>query len=298
MTAPLTGIRVLDLTRILAGPTATQLLGDLGCDVIKVERPGAGDDTRTWGPPFLEGADGEDSSESAYYLSANRNKRSLTLDLSRPEGQALLKRLVAKSDILIENFKVGDLARRGLGYDQLKDDFPALIYCSITGFGQTGPYAPRAGYDMVAQAMGGIMSITGDEEGEPAKVGVAIADVMCGMYVVAAVLAALHHRDRSGQGQYIDAALLDTQVAWLINQGMNYLVGGAGHVPGRMGTAHPNIVPYQALPASDGYFVLAVGNDSQFRKFCTFAQVPALADDDRFATNAARVRNRRTLIPL
>ncbi len=298
MTAPLHGLRVLDLTRILAGPTATQLLGDLGCDVIKIERAGAGDDTRKWGPPYLAGKDGEDTTESAYYLSANRNKRSVTLDLSRPEGQAILKRLIAQSDVLMENFKVGDLARRGLAYDQIKDEFPRLVYCSITGFGQTGPYAPRAGYDMVAQAIGGVMSITGDENGEPAKVGVGIADVMCGMYAVTAILAALRHRDETGRGQHIDAALLDTQVAWLINAGMNYLIGGDEHVQGRMGTAHPNIVPYQALPASDGYFILAVGNDSQFRKFCELAAVAELADDPRFTTNALRVRNRTALIPM
>ncbi len=298
MTAPLNGLRILDLTRILAGPTATQLLGDLGCDVIKIERAGAGDDTRKWGPPYLAGKDGEDTTESAYYLSANRNKRSVTLDLARPEGQAILKRLLAKSDVLMENFKVGDLARRGLAYDQIKDEFPRLVYCSITGFGQTGPYAPRAGYDMVAQAIGGVMSITGDENGEPAKVGVGIADVMCGMYAVTAILAALRHRDETGRGQHIDAALLDTQVAWLINAGMNYLIGGDDHVQGRMGTAHPNIVPYQALPASDGYFILAVGNDSQFRKFCELAAVAELADDPRFTTNALRVRNRTALIPM
>jgi len=297
MTAPLTGLRVFDLTRILAGPTGTQVLGDLGADVIKVERPGAGDDTRKWGPPYLKGPDGEDTTESAYYLAANRNKRSITLDLNQAEGQALARRLIAECDVVVENFKVGDLARRGLGYDQLKEELPRLVYCSITGFGQTGPYAPRAGYDMLAQAMGGIMSITGDSDGEPAKVGVGVADVMTGMYAVVAILAALRHRDASGEGQYIDMSLLDTQVSWLINAGMNYLIGGPEHVQGRMGTSHPNIVPYEALPASDGYYILAVGNDAQFRKFCDFAGLPELPGDPRFATNDARVRNRQELIP-
>ena len=286
------------MTRILAGPTATQLLGDLGADVIKVERAGAGDDTRRWGPPFLKGEDGEDTTESAYFLSANRSKRSLTLDLSRPAGVALAKQLIAKCDVLVENFKVGDLAARGLGHEDLRREFPRLVYCSITGFGQDGPYAPRAGYDLAIQAMGGIMSITGDRDGEPAKVGVGVADVMCGMYAVTAILAALRHRDRSGEGQHVDAALLDSQVAWLINAGMNHLIGGEAFVQGRMGTAHPNIVPYQALPASDGYFILAVGNDGQFRKFCDLAGLADLPDDARFATNAARVGNREALIPL
>lgn len=298
MSGALTGLRILDLTRILAGPVATQILGDLGAEVIKVERPGSGDDTRRWGPPYLDNGDDETVGESAYYLSANRNKHSITLDLSRPEGQALARRLVAECDVLIENFKVGDLARRGLGYDALKDDFPGLIYCSISGFGQTGPYAARAGYDMLAQAMGGLMSITGDEHGDPAKVGVAIADVMTGMYANIAILAALRHREATGEGQYIDMALLDCQVAWLANAGMNYLVGGPEHMPRRMGTTHPNIVPYQALPASDGYFMLAIGNDSQFRKFCDFAGLDGVADDPRFATNDARVRHRETLIAM
>ncbi|MDH3911596.1 MAG: CoA transferase, partial [Rhodospirillales bacterium] len=226
MTGPLHGLRVFDLTRILAGPTCTQLLGDLGAEVIKIERPGQGDDTRKWGPPFAKDADGRDTTYSAYFLSSNRNKRSVTIDIAQPEGQALAKRLIAKCDILVENFKTGGLARYGLAYDDLKADNPGLIYCSITGFGQTGPYAPRAGYDFLAQGLGGMMSITGDPDGEPMKVGVGIADVMCGMYAVAAILAALHHRTKTGEGQYIDLALLDTQVAWLINEGLNYLTSG------------------------------------------------------------------------
>ena len=296
MTAPLAGLRVFDLTRILAGPTCTQLLGDLGCDVIKIERPGEGDDTRKWGPPFLKGRAGEDTNEAAYYLSSNRNKRSLTLDIGHPEGQALAKRLIADCDILVENFKVGGLAKYGLSYADLKKDFPRLIYCSITGFGQTGPYAPRAGYDYLAQGLGGIMSLTGPVEGEPYKVGVGIADVMCGMYASSAILAALRHRDRTGQGQHIDLALLDTQVAWLINEGLNYLT--SRERPKRQGNEHPNIVPYKVLPCSDGYFILAVGNDRQFQSFCAFAEAPELAADPRFTTNADRVRNREAIYAL
>ena len=293
MTAPLEGLRVFDLTRILAGPTCTQLLGDLGCDVIKVERPGEGDDTRKWGPPFVQDEDGQDTSESAYFLSANRNKRSLTIDLSKPQGQALAKRLIAQSDILVENFKVGGLAKYGLSYDDLKPDCARLIYCSITGFGQTGPYAPRAGYDYLAQGMGGIMSLTGPEDGEPYKVGVGIADIMCGMYAVTAILAALHHREKTGHGQHLDLALLDTQIAWLTYEGLNYLT--SGQTPKRQGNEHPNIVPYKVLPCADGYFILAVGNDRQFQRFCDFAGAPALATDPRFTTNAQRVRNRAAL---
>ncbi len=296
MTAPLAGLRVFDLTRILAGPTCTQLLGDLGCDVIKIERPGEGDDTRKWGPPFLKDRDGEDTNEAAYYLSSNRNKRSLTLDIGHPEGQALARRLIADCDILVENFKVGGLAKYGLSYADLKDDFPRLIYCSITGFGQTGPYAPRAGYDYLAQGLGGIMSLTGPVEGEPYKVGVGIADVMCGMYASSAILAALRHRDQTGQGQHIDLALLDTQVAWLINEGLNYLTSRVR--PKRQGNEHPNIVPYKVLPCSDGYFILAVGNDRQFQSFCAFAEAPELAADPRFTTNADRVRNREAIYAL
>ncbi len=296
MTAPLEGLRVFDLTRILAGPTCTQLLGDLGADIIKVERPNAGDDTRKWGPPYVRDAAGRDTTESAYYLSSNRNKRSITLDISKPEGQALARRLIAHCDVMIENFKVGDMARYGLSYADLKEEFPGLVYCSITGFGQTGPYAPRAGYDLLAQGLGGIMSVTGEPDRPPMKVGVGIADVMCGMYATVAILAALHHRERTGQGQYIDLALLDSQVAWLVNVGLNYLT--SGEVPQRVGNEHPNIVPYNVMPCADGYVILAVGNDSQFAKFCTFAGRPDLAEDPRFATNELRVRNRKALYDL
>jgi len=296
MSGPLQGLRVFDLTRILAGPTCTQLLGDLGADVIKIERPGEGDDTRKWGPPYLQDAAGADTGESAYYLSSNRNKRSLSLDVSKPEGQDLARRLIAGCDILVENFKAGGLAKYGLSYADLKDEFPDLIYCSITGFGQSGPYAPRAGYDYLAQGMGGMMSLTGEPDGEPMKVGVGIADVMCGMYATTAILAAVRHRDRGGRGQYIDLALLDIQVAWLVNEGLNYLT--SGRVPHRLGNEHANIVPYKVLPCADGHFILAVGNDAQYRRFCGFAGAPELADDPRFATNAARVRNREALYAL
>lgn len=293
MTAPLSGLRVFDLTRILAGPTCTQLLGDLGADVIKVERPGQGDDTRKWGPPFVPGPDGGDTTESAYFLSANRNKRSLSIDISKPEGQVLAKRLIGFCDILVENFKVGNLARYGLGYDDLKDSNPGLIYCSITGFGQTGPYAPRAGYDYLAQGMGGMMSLTGEPAGEPVKVGIGIADIMCGMYASSAILAALHHRGMTGQGQHIDLGLLDTQVAWLSYEGSNYLT--SGEIPKRQGNEHPNIVPYKVMPCADGHVIIAVGNDAQFARFCSFAGCPELAEDERFQTNASRVRNREAL---
>ena len=293
MPGPLEGIRVFDLTRILAGPTCTQLLGDLGADVIKIERPGAGDDTRQWGPPYIKTKDGKDTKESAYYLSSNRNKRSLAIDISQKAGQALARRLIAKCDIMVENFKVGDMAKYGLAYDDLKKDNPGLIYCSITGFGQTGPYAPRAGYDMLAQGLGGIMSVTGESNGPPLKVGVGIADIMCGMYAATAILAALHHRDKTGEGQYIDLSLLDTQVAWLANIGLNYLT--SGKVPERVGNEHPNIVPYNVMPVADGHVILAVGNNAQFAKFCDFAGEPTLAQDPRFATNEQRVMNRRAL---
>jgi crotonobetainyl-CoA:carnitine CoA-transferase CaiB-like acyl-CoA transferase len=292
-TGPLAGLRVFDLSRILAGPTCTQLLGDLGADVIKVERPGTGDDTRKWGPPYLKDAAGKDTGESAYYLSSNRNKRSVTIDIAKPAGQALAKRLIAQCDIMVENFKVGDMARYGLSHADLKAAFPRLIYCSITGFGQTGPYAPRAGYDMLAQGLGGIMSVTGEPDRPPMKVGVGIADVMCGMYATTAILAALHHRHHTGEGQYIDLSLLDSQVAWLVNVGLNYLT--SGKVPQRVGNEHPNIVPYSVLPASDGFVILAVGNDSQFAKFCAFAGTPELAQDPRFVTNEQRVHNRVAL---
>ena len=290
---PLAGVRIFDLTRILAGPTCTQLLGDLGADVIKVERPGVGDDTRTWGPPYVKDCDGEDTNESAYYLSANRNKRSLTIDLQTPKGIALAKKLIAKSDILIENFKVGGLSKLGLGYEDLKTEFPRLVYCSVTGFGQTGPYAPRAGYDFLAQGLGGIMSITGDPDGEPMKVGVGIADVMTGMYASTAILAALRHRDATGEGQHIDTCLLDTQVSWLINEGTNYLV--SGKIPVKLGNEHPNIVPYKVFATSNGHVILAVGNNRQFDDWCTVANADDLKSDPRYASNPLRIANRETL---
>lgn len=290
----LQGIRVLDLTRILAGPSATQLLGDLGADVVKVEKPGEGDDTRTWGPPFVMNKDGQPSSESAYYLCANRNKRSIEIDITSAEGQALILQLLEKADVLIENYKVGGLAAYGLSYEQLKDRFPRLVYCSITGFGQTGPYAPRAGYDFLIQGMGGIMSLTGAPDGEPMKVGVAVADVMAGMYATVGVLAALRHRDETGCGQHIDIALLDTQIAWLINAATNYLTSKQN--PKRFGNGHPNIVPYQVFPTASDPIIIAVGNDSQFRKLCAVIDLADAADDPNFATNVARVRNREVIV--
>ena len=290
---PLTGVRIFDLTRILAGPTCTQLLGDLGADVIKVEKPGVGDDTRTWGPPYVKDAAGDNTNESAYYLSANRNKRSVTIDLQTPKGIALAKKLIAKSDILIENFKVGGLSKLGLGYEDLKTEFPRLVYCSVTGFGQTGPYAPRAGYDFLAQGLGGIMSITGAPDGEPMKVGVGIADVMTGMYASTAILAALRHRDATGEGQHIDTCLLDTQVSWLINEGTNYLV--SGQIPVKLGNEHPNIVPYKVFATSNGHVILAVGNDRQFHDWCTVANAGELKSDPRYASNPLRIANRETL---
>ncbi len=296
MPGPLDGLRVFDLSRILAGPTCTQLLGDLGADVVKVERPNAGDDTRAWGPPYLQDADGADTTESAYYLAANRNKRSIAIDLGAEAGQALIRRMLAEADIMIENFKVGGLRRYGLAYDQVAADFPRLIYCSITGFGQFGPYAERAGYDIIAQAMGGIMSITGQPDGPPTKVGVGIADVMTGMYACNAILAALHHREKTGEGQHIDISLLDCQMAWLINEGTNYLV--SGNTPQRRGNEHPNIVPYTVFQTTDGYVILAVGNDRQFQDWCAFAGATELAADPRFATNANRVRHRVELYEL
>ncbi|WP_417682130.1 CaiB/BaiF CoA transferase family protein [Roseibium sp.] len=298
-TGALSGLVVLDLSRILAGPTCTQILGDLGAEVIKIERPGRGDDTRGWGPPFLKDEAGRETHESAYYLSSNRNKASVAIDLASAEGQKLIVELAKKADILVENFKVGDLKRRGLDYDSLKAANPRLIYCSISGFGQTGPYAHRAGYDFLIQGMGGIMSLTGfpdDEGGTETKAGVGIADVMCGMYATVSILAALNHRHQTGEGQYIDISLLDAQVSWLINQGVAYLV--SGEVPGRLGNGHPTIVPYETFPASDRSFILAVGNDSQFRKFCTVAGASELAEDPRFAKNADRVRNRKELVPI
>ncbi|MEQ7921025.1 CaiB/BaiF CoA-transferase family protein [Xanthomonas sp. WHRI 1810A] len=296
----LSHLRVLDLSRVLAGPWAGQILADLGADVIKVERPGNGDDTRAWGPPFLKDAAGENTSEAAYYLSANRNKRSVTIDFTRPEGQKLVRELVAKSDIVIENFKVGGLKAYGLDYESLQLENPRLIYCSITGFGQTGPYARRAGYDFMIQGLGGLMSLTGRPEGEegagPVKVGVALTDILTGLYSTSAILAALAHRDQGGVGQYIDMALLDVQVACLANQAMNYLTTGIA--PRRLGNAHPNIVPYQDFPTADGDFILTVGNDSQFRKFAEVADRPEWADDPRFSSNRQRVAHRAELIPL
>ncbi|NQU70802.1 MAG: CoA transferase [Rhodospirillales bacterium] len=289
----LSGIRVVDLTRVLAGPYCTQMLGDLGADVIKIERPGAGDDTRKFAPPFLQDADGNDTRESAYFMSANRNKRSLALDINKPEGQEIVRRLIKDADVVVENFKTGNLARYGLGYDDVKVDNPKLVYCSITGFGQTGPYAERPGYDFLIQAMGGIMSLTGEPDGEPQKVGVPIADIMSGMFAGVAVCAALRHAEVTGQGQYIDIGMLDTQVAWLANAGMNYLYAGE---LGRLGNAHPNIVPYQVFKTGDGFIVVAIGNDTQFRRFCEFADCVALADDERFATNDGRVRNREQAV--
>jgi crotonobetainyl-CoA:carnitine CoA-transferase CaiB-like acyl-CoA transferase len=287
---------VLDLSRILAGPTATQALADLGAEVIKIERPITGDDTRGWGPPFVKDGAGRDTRESAYYLSANRGKKSVAVNIAHPDGQAIIRQLAQQSDILVENFKAGDLVRYGLDYASLAALNPQLIYCSITGFGQTGPNAHRAGYDFLAQAEGGIMSLTGEADGRPLKVGVGIADVMCGMYALTGILAALHARHRSGRGQHIDISLLDSQVAWLINQGVGYLTDGK--IPPRRGNDHPTIVPYGSFPSADGDVVLAVGNDAQFARFVAAAGAPGLAGDARFATNAARVVNRDTLIPL
>jgi len=307
---PLRGVRVLDLSRVLAGPWCTQTLADLGADVIKVERPpgpgsSGGDDTRGWGPPFLKGSDGQDTAEAAYYLGANRNKRSITVDIARPEGQALIRRVALQSDVFVENYKVGDMARYGLDATGLHTLNPRLVYCSITGFGQTGPYRERAGYDYAVQGMGGLMSVTGPSRAEiaddasgggPQKVGVAVADLFTGMYATTAILAALRHRDLTGEGQAIDMALLDTQVAMLANLGANYLTSGA--VPQRMGNAHQNIVPYQVFEVADGHMIVAVGNDGQFAKFCEVAGQPELARDARFARNADRVRHRAVLVPL
>jgi len=299
MSGALSHVRVLDLSRVLAGPTAGQVLADLGADVIKVERPGRGDDTRAWGPPWLRDAEGHETAESAYYLAANRGKRSVAIDFSRPEGQQLVRALAAQSDIVLENFRVGGLARYGLDYASLSAELPGLIYCSITGFGQDGPYAGRPGYDFLIQALGGLMSVTGEPDevpgGGPEKVGVALADVMSGLYAVIAILAALAHRERTGEGQYIDLALLDVQVASLANQAMNYLV--SGEAPRRLGNAHPNIVPYQAFASADGHFILAVGNDTQFQRLCAAIECPHLAADARFQTNADRVGHRAALVP-
>jgi crotonobetainyl-CoA:carnitine CoA-transferase CaiB-like acyl-CoA transferase len=301
----LDGIRVLDLSRVLAGPWCTQTLADLGADVIKIERPGSGDDTRSWGPPFLKDAGGADS-EAAYYLGTNRNKRSVTCDIARPEGQALMRELALHCQVFVENFKVGDMARYGLDYETLKALNPALVYCSVTGFGQTGPYAGRAGYDYAIQGMGGLMSVTGERDdlgGGPQKVGVAVSDLMTGMYATVAILAALRHAEKTGEGQHIDMALLDTQVAMLANLGANYLV--SGRAPGRAGNAHQNIVPYQVFevaPVVAGgpkdHLILAVGNDGQYAKFCQAANIPELAVNPLFASNRDRVLNRDRLVPI
>ena len=308
----LDGIRVLDLSRVLAGPWCTQTLADLGADVIKIERPGAGDDTRSWGPPFLKDAEGKDTQEAAYYLGTNRNKRSLTCDISKPQGQALIRELVTHCDVFIENFKVGDMARYGLDYSSLKVLNPRLVYCSVTGFGQTGPYSDRAGYDYAVQGIGGLMSVTGERDdlgGGPQKVGVAVADLFTGMYAAVGIMAALRHAEKTGEGQYVDMALLDTQVAMLANLGANYLV--SGKTPGRAGNAHQNIVPYQVFevkaspeliasngPAARDHLILAVGNDGQYAKFCGVAGHPELATDERFAKNTERVKNRQVLVPM
>jgi len=300
MAGALSHVRVLDLSRILAGPWASQMLADLGAEVIKVERPEVGDDTRSWGPPFLKDRDGADTSDSAYYLCANRNKRSVTIDFTRLEGQRLVHELATKSDVVIENFKPGGLARFKLDYESLRQINPRIVYCSITGFGQTGPYAPRAGYDFLMQGMGGLMSITGHADGEPGagpvKVGVALTDILTGLHASTAILAALAHRDHGGSGQHIDLALLDVQVACLANQNMNYLHGG--QVPRRLGNAHPNVVPYQDFPTADGDMILAIGNDSQFAKLCQAIGRPEWASDARFQSGPARVENRQLLVPM
>src|SRR5277367_1184612 len=298
MNSALSHVTVLDLSRVLAGPWAGQVLADLGADVIKIERPGTGDDTRSWGPPFLRDAQGNDSADAAYYLCANRNKKSVTVDFTTPEGQSIVRGLARSSDVVLENFKVGGLEAYGLDYASLRAVNPGLIYCSITGFGQTGPYAPRAGYDLLVQAMGGLMSVTGRRDDEPGsgpqKAGVAVTDILTGLYATIGILAALSHRDRTGIGQHIDIGLLDVQVACLANQAMNYLI--SGDAPGRSGNAHPNLVPYQDFPTSDGYMVIAVGTDVQFARMCTVLGAAELAADPKFVTNKQRVVNRRELI--
>jgi crotonobetainyl-CoA:carnitine CoA-transferase CaiB-like acyl-CoA transferase len=293
----LSHLKILDLSRVLAGPWAAQLLADLGAEVIKVERPGVGDDTRSWGPPFLHDRHGQPTSDAAYYLCTNRNKQSVTIDITTPSGQQLVRRLAAKADVVIENYKLGGLSRYGLDHVSLRAEFPHLVYCSITGFGQTGPYAPRAGYDFLVQAMGGLMSVTGRSDAEegagPVKVGVAVADILTGLYAANAILAALAHRERTGAGQHIDLALLDVQIACMANQAMNHLYGVS---PKRLGNAHPNVVPYQDFPTADGDVIIAVGNDGQFSRLCAVIGHPDWAADERFATNLARVANRVELI--
>lgn len=296
--APLDGIRVLDLSRVLAGPWCSQNLADLGADVIKVERPGTGDDTRAWGPPYLKDEQGNDTSEAAYYLSANRNKRSITIDISTPEGAELVRKMAAKCDVLLENFKVGGLKKYGLDYESLKGVNPSLIYCSVTGFGQTGPMAPLPGYDFMIQGMGGLMSITGERDdrpgGGPQKAGVAVTDLFTGMYATVAILGALHERNRSGLGQHIDVALLDCHVAMLANQALNYMT--SGNIPKRAGNAHQNVVPYQVFAASDGHLIVAVGNDSQYRAYCEVLGRPDLGVHPDYVTNSQRLINRDALI--
>ena len=292
-TGPLRGLRVFDLTRVLAGPSCVQILGDLGADVIKVEQPKKGDDTRRFGPPFIKDKEGKDTSESAYYLAANRNKRSITIDLTQSDGQHLARSLIKKSDILVENFKVGNLAKYGLSYQDLKDDFPSLVYCSITGFGQTGPMAKQPGYDFMAQGLGGLMSINGEKGGMPQRVGIPIADLTAGLWAAISINAALRHRELTGKGQQIDISLLDTQISMLSIQGLNYLT--TGEVPGLIGNAHPNIVPYQVFPTADGNIIIAVGNDVQFERFCKFIGSQDLSSQERFKTNENRVINRDAL---
>ena len=298
--APLEGVRVLDLSRVLAGPFCAQTLADLGADVIKVERPGTGDDTRAWGPPYLRDAQGHDTSESAYYLSTNRNKRSIAIDLASPEGAAAVRKIASQCDVLIENFKVGGLKQYGLDYESLKSEMPGLIYCSITGFGQNGPFSHRPGYDFMIQGMGGLMSITGERDGLPGagpqKAGVAVTDVFTGLYGTIAIMGALRERDSSGLGQHIDLALLDCHIAMLANQNLNFMT--SGEAPGRAGNAHQNVVPYQVFKTSDGFMILAVGNDSQFRSFCKAVGHPEWATDERFTTNSQRIINREALIPM
>ncbi len=288
---PLSGYKILDLSRVLAGPWASQIFADLGAEVIKIERPGKGDDTRAWGPPFVE-----ESGISAYFCAANRGKKSVTIDMGSPEGQALIKRLAEKADVVLENFKFGGLAKLGLGPEDLLKLNPRLVYCSITGFGQTGPYRARAGYDFLMQGMGGLMSVTGAPDGEPMKAGVAVVDVFTGLYASNAVMAALLERERSGQGQHIDLALFDVQIAAMANQVSSYLV--SGQQPPRLGNAHPSIVPYQVFPTADGHLILAIGNDDQFARFATLAGAPELSQDERFSTNPARVKHRAILVPL
>ena len=296
MPGPLEGIRVFDLTRILAGPSCTQMLGDLGADVIKIERAGAGDDTRNFAPPYIKDDEGNDTSEAAYFCAANRNKRSVTLDISKPEGQTLAKRLIGTSQVLVENFKTGGLKKYGLSYDDLKDEFPGLIYCSITGFGQTGPYAMRPGYDVLIQGMSGLMSLNGDPDGEPMKAAIPVADLMAGMYAGVSINAALRHREITGEGQHIDIGMLDVMVSFTTIMGMNYLA--TGNNPPRLGNAHPNIVPYQAFETSDGAIILAVGNDGQFQRFCKVAECEELPANPDYATNGARLKNREQLVPI